>query len=62
MCRYVKNYNYRKKKHIDVYLKMQNFKQNCNSTFSVTTRDRGQMAYFREKNQTHMAPTIFYDN
>ena len=37
MCRYVKNYNYKKKTHIDVYLKMQNFKQNCNSTFSVTT-------------------------
>ena len=37
MCIYVENYNYRKKKHVDFYFKMQIFKQNCNSTFSVTT-------------------------
>ena len=26
------------------------------------SRDRGQMAYFRENFRTHVAPTKFYDN
>ena len=30
--------------------------------FTTINRDRGQMAYFREKFRTHVAPTKFYAN